>query len=154
MAPCDYRYLLERSWDPSLETVTWVLLNPSTATDDRDDPTTRRVARFSRSLGFGGYRLANLFARRATSPRDLFRSADPVGPENHDRLQRLLAAAGAVIAGWGNHGLGAPLVPLVLGAAAGRLYCLGTTRRGAPRHPLYLPASAGLSPFPILSPGL
>jgi hypothetical protein len=63
-----YRYRLTKTWDRSQPQVTWVMLNPSTATADTDDPTIRRVVGFSRRWGFGSAVVVNLFALRATQP--------------------------------------------------------------------------------------
>lgn len=77
-----YRYALRRTWDPARPAALFVGLNPSTADAERDDPTTRRCVRFARDWGFGGLLVGNLFAYRATRPRDLRAAAEPVGPEN------------------------------------------------------------------------
>jgi hypothetical protein len=66
----------------------WVLLNPSTADDRRDDPTIRRCLGFARSLGYGGIHVVNLFAFRATCPRQLRAADDPVGPDNDGFILR------------------------------------------------------------------
>ena len=76
-----YRYLLWRRWSSS-QLALFIGLNPSTADAANDDPTIRRITGFSRSLGFGGFLIVNLFAFRATKPIDLFASSDPIGPEN------------------------------------------------------------------------
>ena len=64
-----YRYWLTRTWNPRRATLCWVLLNPSTADADRDDPTIRRCQGFARSWGYGGIVVVNLFAYRATDCR-------------------------------------------------------------------------------------
>src|SRR5438105_250311 len=66
-----YRYLLTRSWDHIPQAMTWIMLNPSTADAFRDDPTIRRCISFARREGCGSIRVVNLFALRATDPRDL-----------------------------------------------------------------------------------
>ena len=64
-----YRYLLWREWNAKLPRLLWILLNPSTADERVDDPTLRRVLGFSRSYGFGGLEVVNLFALR--SPHEI-----------------------------------------------------------------------------------
>ena len=67
-SPCErYRYGLERVWGqgPSL---LYVMLNPSTADELRNDPTIERCQRRAVQLGFGGMQIANLFGWRATRP--------------------------------------------------------------------------------------
>src|SRR5664280_1521362 len=57
-----YRYWLERRWDTSLPQFTYVLLNPSSAGANEDDPTTKKLQRMTVAQGGGGYELVNLFA--------------------------------------------------------------------------------------------
>ena len=85
-SPCGrFRYRLGRRWGAS-PTVAFVLLNPSTADDERDDPTVRRCVDFARRLGFGGLEVVNLYAYVATDPDDLRRAGHPVGPENDQHI--------------------------------------------------------------------
>ena len=83
-----YRYALWRRWAPGDDYGLLVGLNPSTADHRRDDPTIRRCIGFARDWGYSGLCVANLFAFRATYPRDLFAADDPVGPRN-DAWQQL-----------------------------------------------------------------
>jgi hypothetical protein len=59
----------------------FIMLNPSTATEVQNDPTVERCERRARALGFGAFRVLNIFAWRATDPRDMRAAADPVGPQ-------------------------------------------------------------------------
>ena len=69
-SPCErYRYLLTRVWDGAGPRALFVMLNPSTATEFQNDPTVERCERRARALGFGAFRVANIFAFRATDPR-------------------------------------------------------------------------------------
>jgi hypothetical protein len=43
-----YRYVLYREWDVQLPTILFIMLNPSTADGDSDDPTIRRVINFAK----------------------------------------------------------------------------------------------------------
>src|ERR1700677_1476546 len=82
ISPCEkYRYRLERFWGPG-HALPFVMLNPSTADANIDDPTIRRCMGFSRREGAGGIIVVNLFAYRATEPSDLPAGAERIGPEN------------------------------------------------------------------------
>ena len=142
ISPCGkYRYVLKRQWKRQSSLVLFIGLNPSTADSDSDDPTLRRCIRFARTWGYGGVVMANLFAYRATDPKNLKLVADPVGPLNDDWLARLRAETEVAVAAWGNHG-GLQDRARTVSARLGKLYCLGCTGRGAPRHPLYVRGTA------------
>ena len=63
-----YRYKLTRIWEPAGRKVLFVMLNPSTATEVQNDPTVERCERRARTLGYGGFRVTNIFAWRDTDP--------------------------------------------------------------------------------------
>lgn len=142
-----YRYLLERRWGAG-PTVLWVLANPSSADEERDDPTVRRCVSFARSAGSGGLLLVNLRAWRATDPRRLAEAPEPVGPDNDAAIRTALAATtGAVVVAWGVQ-RDAARVRTVFDLLGDRpTVCLGVTRGGHPRHPLYVPGSTRLRPW-------
>lgn len=124
------------------------MLNPSTADAQADDPTIRRCLGFVRDLGGTHLTVVNLFAYRATDPRDLAQVADQdflgaVGSENDTHIEREIRRhqKDRIIAAWGAHRL-APARGLWLTRKFGPIRCLGTTNSGAPRHPLYLHSGA------------
>ena len=84
-----YRYSLTRVWDHQADKVLFVMLNPSTATEVQNDPTVERCERRARTLGFGGFRVTNIFAWRDTDPRNMKAAADPIGPHNDATLAEL-----------------------------------------------------------------
>lgn len=135
-----YRYGLMRRWaaGPAL---LYVMLNPSTATELANDPTIERCERRARALGYAAFGVVNLFAFRATRPRDLMQAEDPVGPLNEAAILLALRHAGDVLCAWGAHGghrgQDHRVLALLRGAARPLLH-LGLTRSGAPRHPLYV----------------
>ena len=144
-----YRYQLTRQWDTHLSTVVFVMLNPSTADASINDPTIRRCINFARSWGFGGLKVVNLFAWRATKPAELKMVADPVGPDNDYYLLKAFAQAPATVVAWGTN---APVtrvqeVGRLLQAATIGPQCLGATQMGHPRHPLYVPSIKQLEAF-------
>lgn len=126
-----YRYELIRRWGTDENLLNWIMLNPSTADASMDDPTIRRCIRFAKDWAYDGIRVTNLFALRATDPRELANHPDPWGPDNHLYLGR---QDGVVIAAWGANKMAE--CPAILDDVT--LMCLGTTASGAPKHPLYL----------------
>ena len=146
ISPCGrYRYRLHREWGEGGECL-FVMLNPSTADAEKDDPTIRRCIGFARQFGCGSLTVVNLYALRATHPRALFAAIDPVGPENEAHILRALTQPPAlVIAAWGAHGHRSVARQKFLLAAQrteNPVWCLGWTKDGAPRHPLYVRADA------------
>jgi hypothetical protein len=114
----------------------FVMLNPSTADANIDDPTITRCIRFAQRWGYRRLAVGNLYAYRATDPRELGRVEDPVGPDNYAWLDRLVAEADTLIVAWGAGGGSA-----AKGAHVDRLLeadamCLGTTADRYPKHPL------------------
>jgi len=65
-----YRYQLERSWLPDGPRACWIMLNPSTATAEMNDPTIGRCVRFSSLWGMAGLTVVNLHAWRAVRVND------------------------------------------------------------------------------------
>ncbi len=141
-----YRYSLIRTWEPSLPHVCFVMLNPSVADAERDDPTIRRCLGFARMWGYGSLEVVNLFAFCATRPTILFRATDPIGSANDHYIREAVVHASLVVAAWGNHGSRqgrtAEVLPLLRSP-----YCLGVTAVGQPCHPLYLRSDRLLSPL-------
>ena len=77
-----YRYWLTRIWNDSKLKILWIMLNPSTADENEDDPTIRRCIGFAKQWGYGGICVANLYAYRATDKTALSKVTDPVGQDN------------------------------------------------------------------------
>src|SRR4051812_17109287 len=98
-----YRYRLWRIWEELAPVMVWVMLNPSTADADVDDPSIRKCVGFAKANGCGGIIVVNLFAWRATDPKELRAVADPVGPENDAHIRWAVKAPllATVVAGWG-----------------------------------------------------
>lgn len=149
ISPCGlYRYNLSRQWG-SGPVCTFVMLNPSTADADQDDPTIRRCLAFARREKCESLLVVNLFAFRATNPKNLSLALDPVGPENDGEIKKAFNLAREndwpIIAAWGSNKFADERAKRV--AQWGPLSCLGVTKHGHPRHPLYLHAESRLSEF-------
>ena len=142
-----YRYGLTRQWgDDSPEKFIWIMLNPSTADTLQDDPTIRRCISFTKREGYGGCMILNLFAFRATNPKMLLETNDPVGPDNNFTLSRLLSeySDARVVCAWGTKGgmnnRNRQILRLLKHVDI-RPECLGKTKDGHPKHPLYVAAT-------------
>lgn len=146
-----YRFSLTRVWDPAGPRVLFVMLNPSTATELRNDPSVARCERRARVLGFGAFGVCNIFAWRETDPARMRAVADPVGDGNDAAIRAAGAGADRIVCAWGAHGahLGRGRTVEALLRATGRpLYHLGLTRDGHPRHPLYVAYATEPVPWP------
>ncbi|MEM7722501.1 MAG: DUF1643 domain-containing protein [Pseudomonadota bacterium] len=146
-----YRYTLTRIWDDTGTRALFIMLNPSTATEVQNDPTVERCERRARTLGFGAFRVLNIFAYRATDPRDMRAAADPVGPENDAAILGSLDWADQIICAWGTHGEHlnrGPHVEAMLRKADMPLYHLGLSKAGHPKHPLYIGYAVQPEPWP------
>lgn len=151
-----YRYTLQRRWDHiKIPLATFVMLNPSTADADNDDPTIRRCIGFAKALGWGGIQVVNLYALRSTDPKALWTAADPVGPDNDKHLTDVAQwadiASAPLIAAWGANARPDRVTAVLALPHFDRLTALGVTNKGAPRHPLYLPNSARPTRWPVAS---
>lgn len=151
----NYRYRLTRYWGPGYM-LPFVMLNPSTADAEIDDPTIRRCMGFARRENAGGVIVVNLYALRSPSPAKLGQVSDPLGPENFNVLNDMAAAAVetniSIVCAWGSSRWAingkAKITIHHLQCAGARLVCLGTTKDGHPRHPLYVAGDQSLVPFP------
>jgi hypothetical protein len=139
-----HRYLLTRELGGT-STCTWIMLNPSTADADVDDPTIRRCVAFTKAWGYGRLEVVNLFAYRATNPKELAEAAsagiNAVGEDNDEHIIGSALAADRVVAAWGAHPYAATRgarVRWLLSGVRDRTCCLGRTKTGYPRHPLYV----------------
>lgn len=132
----------------------FIMLNPSTADGDTDDPTIRRCVGFAKALGYDRLDVLNLFAHRATDPAELLAlnwDDDPIGPNNRSHVASVMQGEcrpGHIICAWGSHGGHLGQDEEMLGWLGSRkAHALRLTKDGHPAHPLYLPANCQPIPF-------
>lgn len=157
-----YRYTLWRDWSDDVleleeragnhtsEFVQFIGLNPSTADETKDDPTLRKCIGFAKRWGYGAMCMTNLFAFRATDPREMKRQLEPVGGENEPHIRRIAKEAGLVVAAWGVHGTHGNMdmnLKRWMAEMEIPLKCLRLTKHGHPEHPLYVPYETPLIDF-------
>lgn len=151
-----YRVWLERELGGTRPLVS-IGLNPSTADAEIDDQTMRKEQGFARRWGCGLLIKVNLYAYRATKPKDMWaaqaRGVDIVGGDgqglgndNWIRMAaaRASAAGGILLCAWGGHGKPERVAQVIAAirevpGAEQLLKCLGTNNDGSPKHTLYLP---------------
>jgi hypothetical protein len=160
-----YRYRLWREFQPSFskvyephtweKRVLWIMLNPSTADAQEDDPTIRKCTGFALRWGYGGIEVVNLYAFRSSRPSDLWRhNVSPIGPFNDHYIVEVLKRenVGKVVVAWG----GIDNLKIrkrewdvleILRFQNQQLECLGVTKAGNPRHPLMVPYETPLMRF-------
>lgn len=151
-----YRYKLTRSLEVPEEVqqngrLCWIMLNPSTADEVKDDQTIRAVKAISAAHGYDRLVVVNLFAVRSTDPKQLVEFTDPYGPHNEYHIAKALLTSDDVVFAWGAHKLawsGQPghTITLVSRFHSAPL-CLGKTKDGHPRHPCRLPYNTKLVPY-------
>ncbi len=148
-----YRYRLWRSWGSREHRCVFVGLNPSTADEQRDDPTIRKCVGFAKRWGFGAIDMVNLFAWRSTDPTGLLTAPMPVGADNDAFLREAFDGAHRIVWAWGRHT--ARVREMVRRRTrdawfSARRDCetgtLGLAQDGSPRHPLML---AYVTPFEV-----
>ena len=132
-----YRYWLTRDLTAGLlvkpdilSTCAFVMLNPSTADANFDDPTIRKCKKLARLWGHTRLVIVNLFAYRATDPKNMWnawrvgssgivgddndhhitkavqdaRSMPPYLIQNSDEIRVVVRHPGRVVAAWGRGG--------------------------------------------------
>jgi hypothetical protein len=139
-----YRYHLWRTFsEVGLDRIVVVMLNPSLADDDRDDPTVARLSERCRRWGYGRLDVVNLYALISPKPAALLRHPDPVGPENDRYIREVVAGASRLLVAWGSSLPNVERSRAVLSLLRQipdkpPVECLGCNEDKQPTHPLFL----------------
>lgn len=135
-----YRYVLKRQWQDGDNFCMFICLNPSTADENKDDPTVRKIINYAKRWGFDGVFVLNLFAYRSTDKSRLKYVEAPIGFYNDDYLKEYINKASQIIVAWGRDGraVNHHWERLVKCLLPKDVYCLGINKDGTPKHPLYL----------------
>lgn len=143
------RYMLGRSWGPDgpRKTLGLVMLNPSKAGAEIDDPTIRKGIGFASRWGFNALLVGNLIPIVATDPWDLPCWNGPFH-DNEEYLDTLVRTTDSLAVAWGSVDMN--LARRICFAehayrfreliADGReLLAIGKTKNGSPLHPSRAP---------------
>ena len=96
-----HRYELSRHWDLSKSDILFIMLNPSIANEDIDDPTIKRLISFTREFKHGGFFVANHFTYITPYSKTLDTSIG-LTKLNLKTIKNLVNKVDEVIYAWGN----------------------------------------------------
>ena len=136
-----YRYCLSRTWSKKNQNLLYIMLNPSEATEVKNDPTVQRCQNRAVSMNFSALRVCNLFALRSKDPKLLSVHDQPVGGFNDYLVADSIKWATQIICAWGAKGCllnRDKAIISTLKLVRKPIYNLGLTKLGQPRHPLYV----------------
>lgn len=136
------RFSLSRIWDSKKPKALYIMLNPSYADDESDDPTIRRLIFFSKKFKFGGFYVTNLFTQITPYPKELNLDNNSK-KKNLKIISELIKKSDLIVYAWGN------LVsePIELRKLIESPLCFGINKNGTPKHPLYLRSDTKLQDF-------
>ena len=154
----DYRYILgTRGKKPLI----CVGINPSTAEPDNLDNTLKSVERIALHNGYDSFIMFNVYAQRATRPKDMEQTCNPLlHEENMKAFDYILSLsdAPAVWAAWGaiieerSYLADCVREMIAIGQKRNALWYTAGARskkKGHPHHPLYLRKDSLLDPFDV-----
>lgn len=138
-----YRYVLKCTWkdifDNQERAIVWIALNPSTADQNKLDPTLTRIKNFSINFGYNTFYMLNLFGFRATDPNNMLHCNEPIGKDNDYWIKQITNKSDKIVCCWGNHGKHLNRSAYVLDYLKNKnLFYLQLSKIGQPKHPLYL----------------
>ena len=131
-----YRYVLWRIWHADLPKILFIGLNPSTADEDQNDPTIRRVISFAQNWGYGGIYMMNLFAYISSKPEVLKTCFDPL-KDNDKFLEKYFKQSGDVLFAWGAF-KEARQRAVLISTKFPKALCFYKNKDGSPVHPLFV----------------
>jgi len=128
------RYSLSRIWENKLPKVLFIMLNPSIANSKKNDPTIRKIISYSKSWGFGGVYVGNIYSNISPYPKDIRLIKFHREKKNIESIKKMEEIAELTVFAWGNN----EKTPNWLKALIKKPYYIELSKNGIPKHPLYL----------------
>jgi hypothetical protein len=144
-----YRYQLWHIWDESKPKVLFIMLNPSLAESEKNNPTVKRCINFAKSWGYGGLYVGNLYAYRTAYPKELKKAGYLKGEENIRHLREMGKESELIICAWGVFGVTKSNNTEWVFSLFEKLHYLALSKDEIPRHPLYLKKDLKPIPFKV-----
>lgn len=133
-----YRYALWRIWGVQKPVVMFIGLNPSTANEDKDDATIKKIEKIVRNNGFDGFYMLNLFGLVTAYPAVLKENFEIALGENDKHLLEIANRVNKIVFCWGNFKEAQERAEIVKKMFPNNeLFCLKKNKNGSPKHPLY-----------------
>lgn len=135
------RFLLWRSRPEGDGVITFIMLNPSTADEVKNDPSVLRCWTRAQKMGFRVMFVCNLFSIRSTDPKGIVPDEGDDYHENFSTIIRAVRRSNMIVCAWGNHGDINTLGHQILGNLRRLEYpvfVFGITKANQPKHPLYI----------------
>lgn len=146
-------------WMP--KPMVFIMLNPSTADGDVDDPTIRKCVKYAVREKFERLEVVNLFAYRATLPNEMKNAVVEAGDAYDHRgndmvILNAVERAGLVVCAWGAHGrfvgrdfdmLQYLKANVLFSDLEKKMFALDINADGTPKHPLYCRDNIELKPM-------
>ena len=151
-----YRYWLEVKLSGKSGVCMFLMLNPSTESEDRERQsrhrTRKRCMKFAERWGYGTLVTCNLFALGTGKPKNLKKCSNPVGPENDQHILRKAQESDLIVCAWGDdgtyHDRGNEVLQILKSDGLSQKVChFGLTVKKQPRHPARIKNDAPLRPF-------
>lgn len=147
----NYRFILWRIWDTEKPAVMFIGLNPSTANENEDDPTIKKVIKIAANNGFGAVYMLNCFPYISTDPSIM---AEFYNTTNHEReniinnrhLVDISKLCSEIVFAWGSFKV-ATAKGLFMNECFPNAKALHINKNGSPKHPLYCRDNQTLIPF-------
>jgi hypothetical protein len=155
-----YRFVLGESNKNDKNPLIFICINPSTATQEKLDPTSRKVKAISKANDHDSWIMLNVCSQRAVKPNALASTCDQeMHKKNIEVIKEYVKDGSTVVAAWGDSiGVRDYLITClkeIINALNGvkinwkHLIVADFTNDGNPRHPLSLSANFLLNDFGI-----
>jgi len=146
-----YRYYLQRNFKKNAKNLlVFIMLNPSTANEQYNDPTVERCQNHALNKNYDGMIILNIFAYRTTNPKQLLQTKNPIGEKNNQTIINTIKKHQNIICAWGNHGKilnRSNEIKKILKKHRKKTQAFEITKQNEPKHPLYIPYNKKLKQY-------
>lgn len=135
-----YRYKLHRIWDPNMDKILFIMINPSTADTTEDDKTIKLLVEITKKWeNYGGFYVGNLYPHISSKPVDLktIQIPDEIHAKNRTSIEEMASECSLIVYAWGTKGPDErQKEPDWLRNIIDKdVHCLGMSVKGVPKHP-------------------